>query len=250
MDNAVTSFVQLDFRTYAHVILRIFLRVIMQRTPCTQIAPSERCREHENLFRLFHNGIVNRYILACREQLVHHLLLLICKIIRKHTLKHLCHVRLIHTQRIHYSIYVPYKYTRIPEIILALQVSASHIYIRFFLKSVYTINLLIRRTSHRQIGLYISISGFRTSSLHTQSDDSVRIGSKFHSRLDYSAKLAHVHHYMVAWSHHNIRLRVTRLDFPAHVSYTRSGISAARLLQYMIGSYFGKLLFHHIGITG
>ena len=108
---------------------------------------------------------------------------------------------------------------------------------------------MIRRTGHGQVGFDVPVSGFRTGSLHTQSDDGIRVGSKLQCRIDDTYKLRHIHHDVVARSDYDIRFRIEFLDFPAYISDARSRVSATRFQKYMVFGNFRQLLLYNIRIT-
>ena len=230
--------------------MRITFGVFMKRSPRTQITPSKRSRKYINFICFFHYCIVYRNIFTCREEFIHHLLFLVCIIIREQAFEHPCHGRLIYPDGIDNGIDIPYKDSCIPEIVAALQIAFCRSQIRFFTERIYPINFLIGRTRHRQVCFNIAVTCFRTIGFHTQCDNSIRVGRKLHSRCDNTTKLTYVHYHMVTRCHHDIGFRITCLDFPAHIRNTRRCVTAARLQQNMINRNLRELFFYNLRIFG
>ena len=226
----------------------IFRQILVQRSPSTQITPSKAGRKDKNLIRLLHNGIIHRNILAQREILVNHFLLLVRIIIRKQTLEHLRNGRLIYAQGIHHRIYIPHKNTGIPEEIIFLNIAPGCFQIGFLFKRIHPEYLLIGGRRYTEISFNVTVARLRTSRFHAQGKDSVRIGRKIHRRINHPLKLRNIHHNVVAGGHHHIGLRITCLYFPTDVCYTRSRIATARLTQDMIISNIGQLLLYSVRI--
>ena len=226
----------------------ILRQILVQRPPSSQITPSKAGRKDKNLIRLFHNGIIHRNVLAQRKILVNQLLLLVRIIIRKQALEHFRNGRLVYAQSVHHRIYIPYKDTGIPEKIIFLNIAPGCFQIRFLFKRIHPEYFLIGGRRHTQVSFNVTVTRFRTGGLHAQCKDCIRIGRKFHRRIDHPLELRNIHHNVVTGSHHHIGFRITRLYFPADVCYARSRVATARLTQDMIISNIGQLLLHSVRI--
>ena len=74
--DTVVGFKERDVLSNAGVAVEVFLRLLLQRTPRAQVAPSEVGRTYEDLLSFLHDGIVYADVLTLWEQLVYLLLLL------------------------------------------------------------------------------------------------------------------------------------------------------------------------------
>src|SRR5574344_2175570 len=116
-----------------------------QTSPCAKITPSEISRTNKDFFCFLHDGIVDRDIIALTITLVYHFLLLRCVINAEHTLKQLCHRRLINSESIDDRVDTPNKNTCIPKIIILANILFGSNQIRLFTERINTEYFLVTR---------------------------------------------------------------------------------------------------------
>ena len=219
-----------------------------QRAPSAKITPTKVCRTYKYLLHLFHDGIIDRYVLTLWISFVYHLLLLVGAIDGQHALEYLTQHGLENAEGVDDSAYVPYKNASIPEIAFVFDILCCCLKIRFLLETVNAENLLVAHAAHRKIRLNISVASLWTRRFHSESNDGIAVFCKFKTLLDYSSELLNVCNYMITWCNHYVCLRVLALNAPADICNTWCCISATRLTKYMVSRHFRQLLPYHIGI--
>ena len=137
MNDTSAAFGKMNILPYHGIAFGIMRQKRPQRTPCSNIAPSEITRNSVDIISLLHHSIVNRNLLACRENLFNHLGL------RRspESLGHLVHllrkIRIESADRLCNSIDIPYEYTCIPQIISCCKILLSHLQSRFFTERIH-----------------------------------------------------------------------------------------------------------------
>ena len=213
-----------------------------ERTPGAHVTPAEIRRESIYIVRLLHHGIVNRNLLACREDLSHNGSLAVGKERRCHLIHLLSDRRSKRTQRLHDSRNIPDEDTGIPEIIAGSQILLGHLQRRFLAERLHRADL---RTLKSIQSSDISIAGLRTRRLDAKGDDTLALCSKVQGLADNPPELLHIQHQSIGRSHNNICRRILLLDLPAGIGNARRCVACTRLSNDVLHRNLRQLLTHH-----
>ena len=185
--------------------------MLPQRSPRPEIAPSEVRGIDKYLLGFFHNGIVYGNILAKRELLVYHILLLGHIIIREYVLEAMGNFRMIDPESVDYGTDIPYENAGIPQILVLLDVLFRHLARGLLGKGIDTKDVLLAGRGLGKVGFYIPITGFSMRRAYSQSNDGIRFGRKLHRIRNGFLKSLYVSDDVVAGSNDDVCLGIAFL---------------------------------------
>ena len=216
-----------------------------QRTPATQVTPSELRRQHKDILRLLHHRIVDGNLLASREEALQLLRLFVRKQGRLQLVHHSGNLRRIPAYGIRNRVRVPHKNPRVPEIIPRSQIPLCRFHVRFLPERLHLADPLCVRFSQSS---YVPVSRFRSGRLHPQGHDSLRVRRLLQCHGNAARKLRRINHQRIRRRHHDVRLRKLLSDLPARIRDTRRCIPCFRFRQNMLSRNLRQLFLYYVDI--
>ena len=166
-----------------HISILILARVLIHRTPCTNITPTEVTTMYIDIIRLLHNAVVDRYRTTLRKDLLDSLTLSRCAKQLLHRAKERSMVGQMLFKCLNNIAHLPNEDSRVPQKFAALQKCLSKFTDRFLGK---TLNL----TYLLRVGtLNISVACLWARRLNTYSHQSIAILDKLQRTLHHLHKL-------------------------------------------------------------
>ena len=138
---------------------------------------------------------------------------------------------------------IPDEDTGIPKEIVFLNIFLGSHVVWFLAEGVHAEDFFIAEGTGTQICLNITVSRFRTIGLHAECDYGIRLTGEQHTFFHNTLELSLVHDDMVTGRHHNVGLRISRLDAPTDIGNAWSGVSATWLTEDVAFRHVGQLFF-------
>ena len=228
MYDAVPAVEHPDVVAHLRVLPVVRRKQRVQRSPASQVAPAEIRRQHIDTLRLLHYRIVDGNLLTGREEPFQFLRFLLRVQARSQFVHHPRYLRCVHSQGSRNRVYVPYKDTRVPQVVPCSQVLPRHFQVRLLTERIHPVYFASLQFLARAD---VAVSRFRSGRADSQSHDAVRMFRKVQGLPDVSSELLRINHQGVRRRHHDVRLRVLLPDFPAGVGDAGSRVPGLRFRQ-------------------
>ena len=243
-NHVVGGIVEQCFAALSHVAVLVFGRVVIQGAPRTQVAPPEVGAEYEYVRRLLHDAEVDRDIGTGRKIGVDKILFGRCVEYLVVLLETVGDVGQEALEGLDDGLYIPDKYTRVPEKFAAFDKHFGKFEIRFFGKGLHRLDVAFGIFAY----LYVAISRFGPVGFDAQGEQGRIFGHEFKPQIDAAGKLLFFENEVVGGCYHNVGIGV---DGPYVISRPGNAggrIASGRFQQDIGFGQFGQLFLDYIDI--
>ena len=224
-NDVVCGVVEQGLASLGHVAVFVFGRVVIQGAPRTQVAPAEVGTENEYVRGLLHHTKVDRNVGTSRK-------ILVDKLFLGRRIEYLVmlfepvgNIGQESLEGVDNRLYIPDKYTRVPEEFAALDKHLGKLEVGFLGKGLYRFDVTLGILAN----LYVAISRFGSVGLYTQCEQSRIFSYEFETLIYSAGKLILLENEVIGGSHHDVGLGVDCPDMIRGPGNTRSRVAASRL---------------------